>query len=214
MKKMIQVLLVDDHAILRDGLKTLIAQEEDMGVVGEATGSGQLMDMLPKTEPHIIMMDINMQEMNGIELTKWVKSNYPHIKIIVLTMYNNDEYFMAAIREGANGYLLKDSPSADVIGAIRTVAGGDSVIPPAMTKKLLSLHQHEKKEEDNSLTPREMEVLLALVEGLSNKEIADRLYISDKTVKIHVSNIFKKFDVKSRSQAIIFAVQNKLVPLM
>ncbi|RLQ90974.1 response regulator transcription factor [Planomicrobium sp. Y74] len=210
---MIQVLLVDDHAILRDGLRTLIAQEDDMEVTGEATGSEQLMDMLPNTTPDIIMMDINMPQMNGIELTKWVKSNYPAIKIIVLTMYNNDEYFMAAIREGADGYLLKDSPSKDVIGAIRTVIDGESVIPPAMTKKLLSMHQHENQTEDNSLTPREMEVLLALVEGLSNKEIASKLYISDKTVKIHVSNIFKKFDVKSRSQAIIFAVQNNLVPL-
>lgn len=210
---MIQVLLVDDHAILRDGLRTLIAQEDDMEVTGEATGSEQLMDMLPNTTPDIIMMDINMPKMNGIELTKWVKSNYPAIKIIVLTMYNNDEYFMAAIREGADGYLLKDSPSKDVIGAIRTVIDGESVIPPTMTKKLLSMHQHENQTEDNSLTPREMEVLLALVEGLSNKEIASKLYISDKTVKIHVSNIFKKFDVKSRSQAIIFAVQNNLVPL-
>lgn len=210
---MIQVLLVDDHAILRDGLRTLIAQEDDMEVTGEATGSEQLMDMLPNTTPDIIMMDINMPQMNGIELTKWVKSNYPAIKIIVLTMYNNDEYFMAAIREGADGYLLKDSPSKDVIGAIRTVIDGESVIPPTMTKKLLSMHQHENQTEDNSLTPREMEVLLALVEGLSNKEIASKLYISDKTVKIHVSNIFKKFDVKSRSQAIIFAVQNNLVPL-
>ncbi|WP_392455244.1 response regulator [Chryseomicrobium aureum] len=210
---MIQVLLVDDHAILRDGLKTLIAQEKDMEVMGEATGSTQLMEMLPNLEPDIIMMDINMQQMNGIELTRWVKSNYSAVKVIVLTMYNNDEYFMAAIREGAEGYLLKDSPSKDVIDAIRTVAGGESVIPPAMTKKLLSMHKQEKNEDDKTLTPREMEVLLALVEGLSNKDIASRLYISDKTVKIHVSNIFRKFDVKSRSQAIIFAVQNNLVPL-
>lgn len=210
---MIQVLLVDDHAILRDGLKTLIAQEDDMEVMGEATGSAQLMAMLPEAEPDIIMMDINMQEMNGIELTRWVKSNYSSIKVIVLTMYNNDEYFMAAIREGAEGYLLKDSPSKDVIDAIRTVASGESVIPPAMTKKLLSLHQQDNNVDDKSLTPREMEVLLALVEGLSNKDIGTRLYISDKTVKIHVSNIFRKFDVKSRSQAIIFAVQNNLVPL-
>lgn len=210
---MIQVLLVDDHAILRDGLRTLIAQEEDMAVIGEATGSSQLIEMLPEVEPDIIIMDINMPQMNGIELTHWVKSKYSTIKIIVLTMYNNDEYFMAAIREGADGYLLKDSPSKDVINAIRTVASGESVIPPGMTKKLLSLHKQENNQDDKTLTPREMEVLLVLVEGLSNKDIASRLYISDKTVKIHVSNIFKKFDVKSRSQAIIFAVQNNLVPL-
>lgn len=210
---MIHVLLVDDHAILRDGLKTLIAQEQDMAVIGEATGSVQLMDMLPSIQPEIIMMDINMPQMNGIELTRWVKNNYPAIKIIVLTMYNDDDYFMAAIQEGADGYLLKDSPSKDVIEAIRAVASGESVIPPSMTKKLLSMHKQDPNQEDKTLTPREMDVLLALVEGLSNKDIALRLYISDKTVKIHVSNIFKKFDVKSRSQAIIFAVQNNLVPL-
>jgi DNA-binding NarL/FixJ family response regulator len=129
-------------------------------------------------------------------------------------MYKDDEYFMAAIREGANGYLLKDSPSEEVISAIRLVSKGESVIPPSMTKKLLSLHHTNSKEEDNSLTPREMEVLLGLVEGLSNKEIADRLFISDKTVKIHMSNIFKKLNVKSRSQALIYAVQHKLVPLL
>lgn len=211
---MINVLLVDDHAILRDGLKTLIAQEPDMNVIGEATGGAQLKELLTTLNPTVIMMDINMPETNGIELSKWVKSRYPDIKIIILTMYKNDEYFMAAIREGADGYLLKDSPSEDVIAALRTVSSGESVIPAAMTKKLLSLHQSETKTGDNTLTAREMDVLLGLVEGLSNKEIADRLYISDKTVKIHVSNIFRKLNVKSRSQAIIHAVQHNLVPLM
>ena len=210
---MIEIILVDDHAILRDGLRTIIAQESDMRVIGEATGSSELQEMLKEMKPTIIIMDINMSEMNGIELTKWVRNQYPDIKIIVLTMYKNDEYFMAAIREGASGYLLKDSPSEDVIAALRTVSKGESVIPSIMTKKLLSLHQAENVE-DNSLTMREMEVLLKLVEGLSNKEIANRLFISDKTVKIHVSNIFKKLEVKSRSQAIIYAVQNNLVPLM
>ncbi|MFD1864322.1 response regulator [Planococcus chinensis] len=211
---MIEVILVDDHAILRDGLKTMIGQEEDMKVIGEATGAAQLKTMLPNLQPAVVIMDINMPETNGIELTKWIKAKYPEIKVIVLTMYKDDEYFMAAIREGASGYLLKDSPSEEVISAIRLVSQGESVIPPTMTKKLLSLHHANNKEEDNSLTPREMEVLLGLVEGLSNKEIADRLFISDKTVKIHMSNIFKKLNVKSRSQALIYAVQHKLVPLL
>ncbi|WP_019416212.1 response regulator transcription factor [Paenisporosarcina sp. TG20] len=211
---MINVVLVDDHAILRDGLKTIIAQENDMTVVGEATGSIQLREILKTVNPTVIIMDINMPEMNGIELTKWVKSKYPTIKIVILTMYKNDEYFMASIREGADGYLLKDSPSEDVIAALRTISNGESVIPASMTKKLISLHHAENNTEDNSLTAREMEVLLKLVEGLSNKEIGKRLFISDKTVKIHVSNIFKKLDVKSRSQVIIYAVQHNLVPLL
>lgn len=212
-RSVIDVVLVDDHAILRDGLKTIIAQEVDMKVVGEATGSIQLQEILKKVTPTVIIMDINMPEMNGIELTKWVKSYHPSIKIIILTMYKNDEYFMASIREGADGYLLKDSPSEDVIAAVRTISKGESVIPAGMTRKLISLHQSVSDTEDNSLTAREMEVLLKLVEGLSNKEIAHKLFISDKTVKIHVSNIFKKLDVKSRSQAIIYAVQHNLVPM-
>ncbi|WP_088007290.1 response regulator [Indiicoccus explosivorum] len=211
---MINLILVDDHAILRDGLKTIISQEPDMAVIGEATGSEDLQQLLGTGTPDVILMDINMPDVDGIELTKRVKAQHPAIKVIMLTMYKNDEYFMAAIREGADGYLLKDSPSEDVVAAIRTVNSGESVIPQAMTKKLLSLHQSDPKSGDSQLTPREKEVLMCLVEGLSNKEIAGRLYISDKTVKIHVSNIYRKLDVKSRSQAIIYAVQNKLVPLI
>lgn len=211
---MINVMLVDDHAILRDGLKTIISLESDMEVVGEATGGAEMEVLLKRKIPDVIVMDINMPEQNGIELTKIVKKEYPDVKVLILTMYKHDEYFMSALKEGADGYLLKDSPSEQVIDAIRTVHRGESIIHPAMTKKLISYHQQETHvKEDTALTEREKEVLVCLVEGLSNKEIAGRLYISDKTVKIHVSKIFKKLDVKSRSQVVIYAVQHKLVPL-
>ncbi|MGD6833680.1 response regulator [Sutcliffiella halmapala] len=211
---MINVMLVDDHAILRDGLKTIISLESDMKVVGEATGGAEMELLLKRKCPEVIVMDINMPEQNGIELTKIVKKEYPDVKVLILTMYKHDEYFMSALKEGADGYLLKDSPSEQVIDAIRTVHRGESIIHPAMTKKLISYHQQETQvKEDTVLTEREKEVLVCLVEGLSNKEIAGRLYISDKTVKIHVSKIFKKLDVKSRSQVVIYAVQHKLVPL-
>jgi DNA-binding NarL/FixJ family response regulator len=207
-------MLVDDHAILRDGLKSIISLESDMEVTGEATGGKEMAALLSRTTPDVIVMDINMPEQDGIELTKIVKKEYPEVKVLILTMYKHDEYFMSALKEGADGYLLKDSPSDQVVNAVRTVYKGESIIHPAMTKKLISFHQQDSRmKEASTLTDREREVLVCLVEGLSNKEIAQRLYISDKTVKIHVSKIFKKLDVKSRSQVVIYAVQNKLVPL-
>lgn len=211
---MIRLMLVDDHAVLRDGLRNIISVVEDIEVVGEAVSGDDALVQVEKCQPEMILMDINMPMKNGVEVTGILKKKYPHIKILVLTMHSHEEYFMSAIREGADGYLLKDAPSDQVIDAIRTVARGESVIHPSMTRKLLAFHQQKQTEqEDNTLTEREKEVLLCLVEGLSNKEIADRLFISDKTVKIHVSKIFKKLNVKSRSQVIIHAVQHQLVPI-
>ena len=206
-------MLVDDHAVLRDGLRNIFELEDDIVVVGEAVSGEDALDKVKVCLPDVVLMDINMPNKNGVEVTGIVKKLYPGIKVLVLTMHSHDEFFMAAIREGADGYLLKDAPSNQVVDAVRTVARGESVIHPSMTKKLLSFHQHQEHIQDSSLTEREREVLLCLVEGLSNKEIAERLFISDKTVKIHVSKIFKKFDKKSRSQVVIYAVQNQLVPM-
>ncbi len=207
-------MLVDDHAILRDGLKNLLELEEDIEVVGEAESGEEAIANIKGCKPDVILMDINMPRMNGVMVTGILKKLYPNLRILVLTMHSHEEYFLAAIREGADGYLLKDAPFDQVIEAVRTVAKGESVIHPSMTKKLFNFHQQKmQREEDNSLTEREKEVLHCLVEGLSNKKIADRLFISDKTVKIHVSKIFKKLNVKSRSQVVIFAVQNQLVNL-
>lgn len=211
---MIRLMLVDDHAILRDGLRNIISVEEDIEVVGEAESGDDAIKKVESCRPDIILLDINMPQKNGVEVTSILKKKYTHIKILVLTMHSHEEYFMSAIREGADGYLLKDAPSDQVVEAIRTVASGESVIHPSMTRKLLAFHQQQQiEQEDNALTEREKEVLLCLVEGLSNKEIAERLFISDKTVKIHVSKIFKKLNVKSRSQVVIHAVQHQLVPL-
>jgi DNA-binding NarL/FixJ family response regulator len=211
---MINLLLVDDHAVLRDGLKTIIESEDDINVIGEAVSGSDALNKVRELTPDIILMDINLPGMNGVEVTRILKQQYPHIKVLILTMHSHEEYFMSAIKEGADGYLLKDAPSDQVVEAVRTVFHGESVIHPSLTRKLLTFHQqnHRKDKEENSLTEREREVLTCLVEGLTNKEIGERLFVSDKTVKIHVSNIFKKLNVKSRSQVIIHAVQNKLVP--
>ncbi|GGD01790.1 DNA-binding response regulator [Thalassobacillus devorans] len=211
---MIKVMLVDDHAVLRDGLKNILGMADDIKVVGEAVSGIQALEIVEETAPDVILMDINIPDLNGIEVTRMIKKDFPQIKVLVLTMYNHDEYFMSAIKEGAEGYLLKDSPSEQVIEAIHNVFNGESVVHPSMTKKLFAIHQQKgESNNDSQLTEREKEVLLCLVEGLSNKEIGKRLFISDKTVKIHVSKIFKKLNVKSRSQVVIYAVQNQLVPL-
>ncbi|MCF6409299.1 response regulator [Pseudalkalibacillus salsuginis] len=212
---MIKLLLIDDHAILRDGMKNIIAIEEDIAVVGELTSGEEILETIETTEPDVILMDINLPDRNGIELTSLVKKSFPECRVLILTMYKHDEYFMAALKAGADGYILKDAPSEEVIEAIRAVAEGKSILHPSMAKKLVDYHQKKSQisQNGNDLTDREKDVLICLVEGLSNKDIANRLFISDKTVKIHVSNILKKLEVKSRSQAIIYAVQNQIVPL-
>jgi DNA-binding NarL/FixJ family response regulator len=218
---MIKLMLVDDHAVLRDGLKNIIGMEEDIEVIAEAVSGVDALDKVRAggSLPDVILMDINIPDKNGIEVTGLIKKEYPYIKILMLTMHDHDEYFMSAIREGADGYLLKDAPSQHVVDAIRSVVKGQSVIHPAMTKKFLSFQGYDrvaepvKENKENVLTEREKDVLLCLVQGMNNKEIAQSLFISDKTVKIHVSKIFKKLDVKSRSQVVIYAVQNQLVPL-
>lgn len=211
---MINVLLVDDHTILRDGIRSLLELEKDIEVVGESVSGRDVLKKIEELHPDVILMDINMPEQNGIEVMAMVKKKFSSVKVIMLTMYNHDEYFLSAIREGADGYLLKDAPSQQVVDAIRSVARGESVIHPSMTKKLLDFHiQKRDAPQREELTEREKEVLHCLLEGLSNKEIAEKLFISDKTVKIHLSKIFKKLNVKSRSQAVIHTIQNQILPL-
>jgi DNA-binding NarL/FixJ family response regulator len=211
---MIQILVVDDHTVLRDGIRSILELESDMQVVGEAVSGDEVLKKMEECRPDCILMDINLPGKNGIEATSLVKKQYPNCQVLVLTMYEHDEYLMDALQAGADGYLLKDSSSEQVVTAIRMVMQGDSVIHPRMTKKLISYHQQqtESKPNKNDLTGREKEVLSELVKGLSNKEIAEVLCISDKTVKIHINKIFKKLNVKSRSQAIIYAVRHQLVP--
>lgn len=214
MKKVIKIMLVDDHGVLRDGLKNIFQLEEDFNVVGEAVSGEEAMNKMELLNPDIVVLDINLPDKNGVEITKEMKQNYKETKILILTMHSHKEYFMSAIREGADGYLLKDAPSEQVVEAIRTIMRGESVIHPVMTKKLLSFHhEDEKQSKESELTEREKEVLVCLVEGLSNREVGEKLFISEKTVKIHVSKIFRKLAVKSRSQAVIHAVQQNLVSL-
>ena len=211
---MINVMLVDDHAILRDGLRYILERETDIHLLAEATSGEEMVEKLEglQEKPDVIIMDISLPGMDGLEATGYVKRKYKGIKVLILTVSNHDDSLMRALAKGADGYLLKESPAAELIEAIRTVAKGESILHPSLTKKLFQYHR-QGENKDMGLTQREKEVLLCLVQGLSNKEIARKLFISDKTVKIHVSRIFKKLNVKNRAQAVINAVKYDLVDL-
>ncbi|WP_018130352.1 response regulator [Effusibacillus pohliae] len=208
----IRVLLCDDHAILRDGLRSLLNGEPDMEVVGEAANGLQAIGEVRRLRPDVVLMDINMPELDGVEAVRQFRIECPTVRILILTMYNHDEYLFRTIQAGAQGYLLKDSPVREVIEAIRKVATGGSVLHPDVAQKLLDSYreQADEKKAADRLSPRERQVLAEMVQGLTNKEIAEQLFISETTVKLHISNIFRKLGVKSRSQAILYAVKERL----
>lgn len=225
----IRVVVTDDHMVLLEGISRIIDMEEDMEVVGQATNGLIALSLVEKFKPDVVLMDINMPVMDGLKATQKIKEVAPQTEVLILTMSDEEEYFFPMIVAGASGYILKDSPSNEVVQAIRVVFNGESMIQPSMAKKLLNQYTNSSAELridstasnnkplhregvfQSQLTPRELEVLNHLVDGETNKEIADNLYISDKTVKIHVNKIYKKFKVKSRSQAIIYAVYNRII---
>lgn len=225
----IRVVVTDDHMVLLEGISRIIDMEEDMEVVGQATNGLIALSLVEKFKPDVVLMDINMPVMDGLKATQKIKEVAPQTEVLILTMSDEEEYFFPMIAAGASGYILKDSPSNEVVQAIRVVFNGESMIQPSMAKKLLNQYTnssadlridstasnnkplHREGVFQSQLTPRELEVLNHLVDGETNKEIADNLYISDKTVKIHVNKIYKKFKVKSRSQAIIYAVYNRII---
>lgn len=211
--RLIHVMLVDDHTVLRDGLKQLISFEKDMCFVDEAESGEKLLNQLKQMPvlPDVILMDINLPGMDGVEATGYVKKHYKDVRVLILTMHSHDDYLMKALGQGADGYLLKDVPSSELLNAIRLVHKGESILQPSMTKQLFQYHQERSRGKDMGLTKREKDVLNCLVKGMSNMEIAERLFISDKTVKIHVGKIFKKLNAKSRSQAVLNAVKFELV---
>ncbi|MGR9050447.1 response regulator [Halobacillus faecis] len=206
---MIRVMVVDDHVVLRDGISHVIRLQEGMEVVSEASSGEEFRRKIKNCAPNVIILDIHLQDVSGIELTQLVKEDYPECKVLILTFSDNDYYLQASMDAGADGYLLKEMSSEELVYGIKSVYKGNCVIPPSMTKALL--HNQNKKEnvQSKTLTQREFEVLRELSKGLSNKEIAHILFISDKTVKIHISNIYKKLKVKSRSQALLYAVKQQ-----
>ncbi|MGI6035864.1 MAG: response regulator [Limnochordia bacterium] len=214
----IRVLIVDDHALFRQGLARILEMEEDIVVVGEAANGREALERAAELRPHVALMDINMPVVNGLEATRRLHRKLPHVGIIGLTIHDDEEYLRELIKEGAQGYLLKDTEPVRVVEAIRRVFRGEAFLPPNLITKLFSTLQRPSAADDaappeEDLTPREREVLQCIAQGMSNKEIAVSLYISQKTVKNHISSIFRKLDLTDRTQAAVYAIKQGLATL-
>ena len=209
-----RVIICDDQAIIRDGLEMLLKLERDIEVVGLAQDGAEAVELAERESPDLVLMDLKMPGMNGVEATRRIRAHHPDIKVLVLTTYDDDEWVFDAIRAGASGYLLKDTPREAVVEAIRGTVEGKSFVDPAVTGKLLG--QLASKQEQpaslitDKLTGREVDVLRLIARGLSNTEIAEELHLSEGTVRNHVSAIFSKLDVSDRTQAAIMAIQHGL----
>lgn len=215
METMINVLIADDHSLLRQGLKQILELEHDIAVIAQASNGNEAVQYAEEFRPDVILMDINMPGLNGLQAIAEIKKKKLSSKIIVLTIHEDREYLFKTLRMGAEGYVLKDAEPAVLIEAIRNVNAGQSYMQPNMTMELVKefnrVTMHEKeRHENNNLTCREIEVLELIAEGMINKEIAGKLYISEKTVKNHVSNIFKKLNVSDRTQAAIYAFKHNI----
>lgn len=215
METRINVLIADDHPLLRQGLKQILELENDIVVIAQASNGNEAVQYAEEYKPDVILMDINMPGLNGLQAIAEIKQKMLSSRIIVLTIHEDREYLFKTLQMGAEGYVLKDAEPAVLIEAIRNVNAGQSYIQPNMTMELVkefnrvTLHDKEKHL-DNNLTAREIEVLELIAEGMINKEIARQLYISEKTVKNHVSNIFKKLNVSDRTQAAIYAFKHNI----
>ncbi|MFC2015452.1 response regulator [Chloroflexota bacterium] len=211
----IEVLIVDDHGVVRQGLRTYLELLDDIEVIGEAENGLEAMAQVRQHQPDVVLMDLVMPEMDGIEATRQVSAISPSTRVIVLTSFADDEKVFPAIKAGATGYLLKDVSPGDLANAIRAVHAGETHLHPDITKKLvdqLASPRSDPRPTPDELTPRELEVLRLIAQGKSNREIARALAISDKTVKTHVSNILSKLHLADRTQAAIFAHRHGVAP--
>lgn len=215
MSELIRVLVADDHAIVRDGVKALLATEDDIEVVGEAANGQEAVEQTARLKPDVVLMDLEMPVMDGIEAIRLIAKSRPDVSVLVLTSFATDDKVFPAIKSGALGYLLKDSSPEDLVEAIRQVRRGESSLHPTIARKLLrevSAPPEQPRTED-PLTQRELEVLQLIAAGKSNREIASELVISEATVRTHVSNILGKLHLASRTQAALYALREGIASL-
>ncbi|MEC0599882.1 response regulator transcription factor [Bacillus spizizenii] len=210
------IVIVDDQPIVREGLKMILSLHDEINIIGEASNGEKLLELLTNIHPEIILMDIRMPVMDGIEATKLVKKSYPEIKVIILTTFNDSEYIFAGLKNGADGYILKDSDSQEIIDSIKTAWEGNILLNPKVTlkvvkalnsvdhKKELNQENDEKEHLSQLLTPREVEVAKHIMEGKSNKAISNALFITEGTVKNYVSRILEKLDLNNRTELSIY----------
>ena len=211
----VKVIIADDHKMVREGIKQLIEFSGNIQVIAEAGNGLECLEKLEKDLPDVLLLDINMPEMNGLEVLKYIRKNKIKTKVLILTVHNEIEYLVNAVDLKVDGYILKDSESEVLKSAIYSVCDGENYFQPELIPLLNSrmINRNMDNEKIKSLTKREIEVLKAIAEGLLNKEIATNLGISERTVKNHISNIFKKIDVADRTQAAVFAIKNNVVKL-
>lgn len=212
---MVNIMIADDHSMIREGLKQLLELDGDICVIEEASDGKDCLKKLEKCHPDVLLLDINMPEMNGLQVLEILNENNSDVKVLVLTVHNEVEYLLKAVEIGIEGYMLKDSDSSELKKAIFAIAQGDDFIQPSLIPMLNSkmLERDSDKEKLKALTKREYDVLKLLAVGMYNKEIATSLDISERTVKNHVSNIFKKIDVTDRTQAAVFAIRSNIVDI-
>ncbi|MBN1691733.1 MAG: response regulator transcription factor [Dehalococcoidia bacterium] len=212
----IKILVADDHEVVRDGIVGNLVRQPDFAIVGQASNGMEAVQRAAELSPHIILMDLRMPELDGVEAMIRIKQDNPEIKFIVFTTYSDDEYLFAAIKAGAKGYLLKDAPREELFKAIRAVSRGESLIQPVFTTKVLdklALELSRKSTGVDALSDREIEVLDLMAKGVSNKDIADQLSITQSTVKTHVTSIFQKLNVTTRTEAVTTAFKRGIIQL-
>ena len=214
----VKVLIVDDHAVVRDGLITMLGREKDFTVVGEAQNGLEAVEKAQELEPDVILMDLRMPELDGVEAMHRIRSQNPEVRFIVLTTYDTDEYIFDAIEAGAKGYLLKDASREELFRAVRTVNRGESLIEPAVVSRVLDRltelsHRAAQGPDHLALSEREVEVLQLMAKGSANKQIAGDLSITESTVKTHVANIFQKLEVSHRTEAVTKAMSQGIIKL-
>lgn len=209
-----KILLCDDQAVIRDGLEMLLTLEKDFQVVGTAQDGAEAVELAAQKQPDLILMDLKMPGTNGIEATRQIRARFPEMKILVLTTYDDDEWVFDAIRAGASGYLLKDTPRQKIIEAIRGTMEGKSFVDPAIAGKLMNQVASNQKQPTSllveKLTERELDVLRLIAKGFNNSDIAGQLHLSEGTVRNHVSAILEKLSVSDRTQAAVIAIQHGL----